>query len=189
MTTRRIAMDGAMGCVLALLLPAAAAAQSPAEGFDTIDRQLKPGQHVVVTEFGGRRVKGRITGVDRSGLTLLIDEGFDERSLTLTQATISTVRKSDSLLNGFLIGLGAGLVGGEVWVYNVCGPRGYDDECRAIATPIGGAAFGGGGAAIGTLIDKFSTRLLYRAPSSRARLHLQPMLGESTQGLRLSLTF
>lgn len=56
-----------MGCVLALLLPAAAAAQSSAEGFDTIDRQLKPGQDVVVTEFGGRRVKGRTPSPSERG--------------------------------------------------------------------------------------------------------------------------
>ena len=189
MTIRRIAMAAATGWMLALLLPAAAAAQSLPDGFDPIDLQLKPGQHVVVTEFGGHRVKGRVTGVDRSRLTLLIDEGFDERSLTLTPTTISTIRKSDSLLNGFLLGLGAGLVSGEVWVHNVCGPRGYDDECRAIATPIGWAAFGGGGAVIGTLIDKFSTKVLYRAPNSRASLQVQPVLGKTTQGLRLSVSF
>lgn len=184
--------------VLALLLPVVADAQPPADP-DAMDRQVKSGQHVVVTEFDGQRVKGRVTSVDGSTLTLLVEEGFDKRVVPVNTATIATVRKSDSLLNGFLIGLGTGLVGGEVWIYGMCGPPGYDIECRGIATPIGWGVFGGGGAAIGTLIDKFSTKLLYSAQrntgDSRAThvgaraLHVQPLIGRDAQGLRVSLTF
>ena len=187
MTTRRIWTNWTGSLVLAGLLPTAAAAQPPGDG-DAMDRQVKSGQQVVVTELGGHRLKGRVTGVDPSTLTLLVEEGFDERSVTLTPSSIEAIRKSDSLLNGFLIGLGAGLVGGEVWIYSMCGPRGYDAECRSIATPIGWAAFGGGGAAIGAVIDRFSTKLLYSAPGS-ASLHVQPLLGSQAQGLRVSVTF
>lgn len=179
----------AIGWILTLAIPATAAAQSTTGTFDTLERQLKPGDQVIITEAGGRRVKGRLLGVDGTSLELLVDEGYDERSLTLPSANVSTVRRNDSLLNGFLIGLGAGLAGGEIWVYNVCGPRGYDDECRAIATPIGWAAFGGGGAVIGTLIDKFTTRLLYKAPDGRASLHVQPIVAKTQQGLRVSWSF
>jgi hypothetical protein len=184
-TTRLVAI----GWILTFALPAIAAGQSPAGSFDTLDQQLKPGQQVIVTEAGGRRAKGRLLDVDGTGLTLLVDEGYDERSLTISAANVSTIRKNDSLLNGFLIGLGAGLAGGEIWVYNVCGPRGYDDECRAIATPIGWAAFGGGGAVIGTLIDKFTTRLVYQAPDGRARLHVRPVVARTQQGVRVSWSF
>jgi hypothetical protein len=171
---------------MALLLPAVAAAQP--SGDPAMNGHVKVGQHVVVTGFDGDRVKGRVMNVDGAALIMLVDEGFDRRAVTVPTSTIATIRKSDSLLNGFLIGLGSGLVGGEVWIYSMCGPPGYDTECRSIATPIGWAAFGGGGAVIGTLIDKFSTKLLYSA-SSNASLHVQPLLGRQVQGLRVSLTF
>ena len=186
MATRRIWMNWTGSLAMALLLPAGAAAQP--SGDPAMDGHVKVGQHVVVTEFGGRRVKGRVMNVDALALTLLVEEDFEERPVSLTPSTISTIRKNDTLLNGFLIGLGSGLVGGEVWIYSMCGPPGYDAECRSIATPIGWAAFGGGGAVIGTLIDKFSTKLLYSA-SSNASLHVQPLLGRQVQGLRVSLTF
>jgi hypothetical protein len=187
MTTRRMWAFQMLSLVLALLIAPAAAAQRLSD-LDDMDRQVTCGQQVVVTESNGQRVKGRVTGVDGSTLTLLVDEGFDQRSVTLTTRTISTIREKDSLLNGLLIGLGSGLVGAEVWIYRMCGPPGYDPECRSIATAIGWAAFGGGGAVIGTLIDKFTMKVIYSSPH-RARLHVQPMLGARTQGLRLSLTF
>jgi hypothetical protein len=180
----------AIGWILTLALPGIAAAQSPPGGFDTLDRQLAPGQQVIVTEADGRRrLKGRLLDLDDARLTLLVDEGFDERSVTVSAANVSTVRRNDSLLNGFLIGLGIGLGSGEMWVHSVCGRRGYDEECRAIATPIGWAAFGGGGAVIGTLVDKFTTRLVYRATDGRATLRVQPVVGRTQQGVRVSLSF
>ena len=196
--TQRIWTYWTKGWALMLLLPGAAAAQ-PSDALEAMDLQVKSGQHVVITEFDGHRVKGRVTTVGESALTLLVVDGFDERPVTLDASTVATIRRNDSLLNGFLIGLGSGLVGGEVWIYGMCGPPGYDAECRGIATPIGWAVFGGGGAAIGTLIDKFSTKLLYRAPLHASHLcgtrfgaralHLQPLLGSDMQGLRVSLTF
>lgn len=186
------------GSVLALLLPAAAAAQPPAD-LDTIDHRVTSGQQVIVTVDDGNRVKGRVTSIERSGLTLLVQDENGKHAVTLPASGITTIRKNDSLLNGFLIGLGAGLVGAEAWIYSMCGPPGYDVECRAIATPVGWAAIGGGGVAIGTLIDKFSTKLLYRASShagaqratafgARA-LIVQPLIGREAPGLKVSVTF
>jgi len=186
------------GTALALLLPAAAAAQ-PHDDVATMDRQVRSGQHVIVTVDDGQRLKGRVASIEESGLTLLVDDENGKRLVTLPGSSVATVRKNDTLLNGFLIGLGAGLVGAEVWIYSMCGPPGYDIECRAIATPIGWAAFGGGGVAIGTLIDKFSTKLLYSASGkggdARAtgpgirQLHVQPIVGRQAKGLRVSVVF
>ena len=196
MRARRVWTNWVGICVSALL-PGIAAAQPVDDS--AIDTLVRSGQHVLVTNLDGHRVKGRVTTIDASTMTLLVEEGFDDRAVTLATSTIATVRKSDSLLNGFLIGLGSGLVAGEVWIYSMCGPPGYDAECRGIATPIGWAVFGGSGVAIGTLIDKFSTKLLYRAPDDarhpRAALHdvpklrVQPLLTPGAQGVRVSVAF
>jgi hypothetical protein len=78
MTTRRMWAFQMLSLVLALLIAPAAAAQRLSD-LDDMDRQVTCGQQVVVTESNGQRVKGRVTGVDGSTLTLLVDEGFDQR--------------------------------------------------------------------------------------------------------------
>ena len=165
----------------AFLLPAGAAAQSEATSFDELQRMLKPGQQVVVTELDGRETKGAVTQVSADAVVL--------GARTFSERTVLSVRRTDSVWNGLLIGLGAGIAANEVFVRSNCGPRGYDDECAAIATAVGMISFVPGGAVIGALIDKFTgnTRL-YRTPM-RASLAIQPIVARNRTGLSLAVRF
>jgi hypothetical protein len=173
----------------ALLLPASAAAQSEATSFDELQRMVKPGQRVVVTELDGRETKGAVTQVSADAVVLAVQDGSAAGARTFSERTVSSVRRTDSVWNGLLIGLGAGIAANEVFVRSNCGPRGNDDECAAIVTAVGLITFVPGGAVIGALIDKFTgnTRL-YRSPTL-ASLALQPIVARNRTGLSLSVRF
>jgi hypothetical protein len=59
--------------------------------------------------------------------------------------------RRDSLWNGTLIGAGVGAAGGAVWGLNTCGSN--DDECFAIAGPVGIIGGAGIGAVVGAIAD------------------------------------
>ena len=74
----------------------------------------------------------------------------------INAAAVMTVRQNgnrDSVWNGLLIGAAVGAGSGYIWARNQCG---NDEECAAIANPIG--IFGGAaiGAAVGAILDAFS---------------------------------
>jgi hypothetical protein len=83
------------------------------------------------------------------------------RSLVLPDARslppLATARQTapdhrrDSVWNGALIGAGIGAGGGYVWAHNICGSN--DDECFAIAGPVGILSGIGIGAALGAVAD------------------------------------
>ena len=59
--------------------------------------------------------------------------------------------RRDSVWNGILIGAGVGAAGGAVWGLAICGSS--DDECFAIAGPVGIISGAGIGAAVGAIAD------------------------------------
>jgi hypothetical protein len=63
----------------------------------------------------------------------------------------ATGRRGDSIWNGTLIGAGVGLGGGAVWGLKTCGAN--DNECFAIAGPVGMAGGAAIGAAVGAIAD------------------------------------
>jgi hypothetical protein len=60
-------------------------------------------------------------------------------------------RRRDSIWNGTLIGAGVGAAGGAVWGLKTCGSN--DNECFAIAGPVGIIGGAGIGAAVGAIAD------------------------------------
>jgi hypothetical protein len=174
------------GAVLLALLPAAARAQSPATTFDALSGAV--GRKVVVTDVAGGKTTGKVVAVDAESITLLVTDWLDQRQQTIARPLVSTIRKTDSVWNGLVIGFGAGLAATEIWTYQLCGPRGFDDECAAIVRGVGWTTFGAGGAAAGALIDKFTTKLLYRKGVDRT-VHIRPVLGPNHKGIAVSLSF
>ena len=73
--------------------------------FADLQRWLKPGQSVIVTDESGKDTHGTLSAITPSSLTLLGPGGqtFDEAAVTKL-----TVR--DGIWNGVLIGLGVGAV-------------------------------------------------------------------------------
>ena len=177
---------------LCVLAPAAAWAQPEVATFSDVPRVLESGRKVVVTDQQGRKTKGHVSEVTPSTIALLTRDRWGEEQRRVFEAeSVRAITKTDSLWNGVLIGIGAGFVAAEVFVWQVCGPRGHDDECAAIATPVGWVTMVPGGAAVGALIDRaIGNGALYRKPPRAGRaLTISPVIGPSAGGAVVSLRF
>ena len=94
-----------------------------------------------------------------------------------------TVRQSDSLLNGALIGAGAGVASGLV-VCTMMEPwRNCRDDYGAMLT------VGAIGAGIGMGIDALIRKKIYQSASGAAEVHATPLIGRRVKGVRLSVRF
>jgi hypothetical protein len=151
-----------------------------ATSFDQLSVLAAPGQKVSVTDSSGARFTGTIAALSPS--TLSVTVGREVRSLR--QADIATVRqrRDDSLGNGALWGLGAGMTVGMV----TCG------RCHIGPGLMLGALFGGAGAGIGVGIDALvrGEMVIYRGRgASTTRVSIAPRLAPSHQGAALSIRF
>lgn len=96
------------GLVLAVaLVPNAASAQTVARSFDELQRTLKVGQTVFVTDESGRQTQGKVADVSASSLVILTPE-----TRTFVEGAVTEIRRTDRLWKGALIGLGAGAIPG-----------------------------------------------------------------------------
>lgn len=93
------------------------------------------------------------------------------------------VRQSDSLLNGALIGAGAGVVSGLF----VCRQMEPWDVCLDDVGTM--AKFGALGAGIGMGIDALIRKTVYQSASGATVLQAAPFIGRRAKGLRLSVMF
>jgi hypothetical protein len=93
------------------------------------------------------------------------------------------VRQSDSLLNGALIGAGAGVAS----VLFICTRMEPWEVCRDDVATM--AKFGALGAGIGMGVDALLRAKVYRTGSGAAEVHAAPILGRGAKGLRLSVQF
>jgi hypothetical protein len=84
--------------------------------------------------------------------------------------TVAPGKHIDSLWNGALIGAGVGAVGAWVFTRANCGPRGYDEECTAIAGPLGTILFVPAGAVGGAIIDRLINKTLPAGATSRTAI-------------------
>jgi hypothetical protein len=94
-----------------------------------------------------------------------------------------TVRKPDSLLNGALIGAGAGVA----TVVFVCTRMEPWEICRKDFGPM--AQFGAIGAGIGMGVDALIRKKIYQSASGATEVHAAPILGRRAKGLRMSVSF
>lgn len=94
--------------------------------------------------------------------------------------TAKPSKQIDSVWNGALIGAGAGVVGTWIFTRVNCGPRGYDNECSAIAELGGLALFVPSGAIAGAIID----RLINKTLPAGANAHTEITHTWSQQGGR-----
>jgi hypothetical protein len=105
------------------------------------------------------------------------------------QTTLKPEKHIDSLWNGALIGAGVGAASAWVFTRANCGPRGYDNECSAIAGLVGTAIFVPGGAIAGAIIDRLINKTL--PPGAAAHTSVGPMLssknGRSNAGIAVRL--
>ena len=94
-----------------------------------------------------------------------------------------TVRKSDSLLNGALIGAGAGVAS----VLFICRQMEPWHICLDDVETM--AKFGAIGAGIGIGVDALIRKKIYQSASGATEVHAAPIVGRRAKGLRLSVRF
>jgi hypothetical protein len=136
---------------------------------------------VWVTDAQGREIKGKISELNNTSITLNSDG-----STTLQAESVRLVqqkRKGMSMLLGCLVGFGAGVAGGLA----------FSAAAETGEEAMGGYLFPPIGAGVGTLIGAFMprTRNIYRAPgaSGSARLSLAPVVTPRTKGIAVSFAF
>jgi len=99
------------------------------------------------------------------------------------QAATVTVRQSDSLLNGALIGAGVAVASGLAF----CMLMEPWDNCRDDVGPM--IKIGAIGAGIGMGIDALIRKRIYQSPSGATQVTAAPLIGRRAKGLQLSVRF
>jgi hypothetical protein len=161
--------------------------QTPAATFRELQANPTLEQHetLEITEVNGITYKAKLTGISDQTITVM-SQGTP-RTLTETQVLEIRHRRRDSLWNGALLGLGAGLGAGIVAVTSTC-PN--DPECSAIATALFVPTFAAGGAGIGALIDSLTRKHeTVFSRSNSTKMYIAPIVGKKVAGVHVSLRF
>jgi len=138
---------------------------------------------VWIADTTGREEKTRIVGV--SGDVVTTTAGGDLRHLRTADLMRVSVRHSDPVINGALIGAGAAVASGlflcrltETW-----------ENCRDDVGPM--LRIGAIGAGVGIAIDALirGRRTIYEAAPGATQLHAAPIVTRRARGLQLSVSF
>ena len=175
---------------LLLLLPFAVvlagsanlAAQAPSSEASVLESVLTPGTTVWISDADGRERRARIVGMT-GGVVSAVTDG-ERRDIPVGQITRVRARRSDSLLNGALIGAAAGVASGLA----LCRLTETWENCSDDAGPM--VAAGALGAGIGIGIDTLirGRRTIYETRQT-VRLRVAPIGGRGARGVRLLVAF
>jgi len=167
-------------CLCVLAAGSAVSAQTPRGPEPSLETMLTRGMTAWITDSTGREEKVQIVSV--SGGIVTAAAGDDVRRLRTTEIVRVRVRRSDSVIDGALIGAGTALASGlflctrsEPW-------RNCRDDLGSMFWI--GAAFGGG---IDALIH--GREIVYDAARGSTRLSAAPLVGRRAAGLQVSLGF
>jgi hypothetical protein len=154
----------------------------PADPNPHLEASLSAGMTVWITDTGGRVEKRQI--VEVSGNVITTRAGNDVRHVRTSEIARVQVQHSDGLLNGALIGAGAGVATGLL----LCTATEPWENCRDDVGPM--LRVGAIGAGIGIAIDALlrRRRTIYEAQRS-LRLHAAPIVGRSAAGVQVWLSF
>jgi len=92
------------------LVGSAVSAQTPQPSETDLQTTLRPGMTVWITESGGREEKTRIVGVSGGIVTTTVGENI--RRVRAQDIRRARVRRSDTIIDGAVIGAGAALASG-----------------------------------------------------------------------------
>ena len=173
-------------CVVLLMFSASALAQTPAS-FDQLiaEGAIRPKQTVYVTDVYGDRVKGRL-GELRPG-SLMLMQG--SRELRMAEADVTRIQRGDSIADGLLLGLGAGIAAAWIAPHFFCDLP--DDECAAIVFAAIGLPSIAGGAVTGALVDAARKKTVFQFAGTRsaARIQVSPVFGGRRAGALATIRF
>ncbi len=170
---------GPLAVGFALVAATAAFAQAPASSPSELRQVLKVDETVIVLVADSRRLQGTVHEVTDTALSLQTSRGTEVLSLERVREV--RVRRSDSVWNGAIIGLGVGALAGLV-------PDYYDDCAECHDSLYGSAAVGAG---IGLIADALvrQTPLVYRAAGAEPTVSLRLEMNRRRTALVLSLGF
>jgi hypothetical protein len=168
--------------MLVLFSATIASAQTAGTVQPSLDNLLTPGMTVWITDSSGHEQRVRIVGASGDAVTTSAD-GVPRR-LTTNDIERVEVRRSDSLLNGALIGAGTAIASGLF----LCTRTEPWENCRDDAGPMLriGAIGAGAGIALDALVR--GRRTIYGGDRG-ASVRVAPVLGRDVRGLRLSVQF
>jgi hypothetical protein len=165
--------------VLALVLIFSSSASAQTQTTDVFN----PGSTVWITDATGEEQKARILSV--SGDTVTATVGDDTRRFDTNDITRVRARKTDSVLNGALIGAGVAVASGLVF----CRMMESWDVCRTSIGPM--LRIGALGAGIGIGVDALirGRKTIYEARPGSASISATPLVGRRAGGLQFSVSF
>lgn len=164
-----------------------AEAQAVATSFDQLAVVVKPGDKVSVVDNAGSETEGRVGSVSRDALSIVTKAG----PRVLGQADVVRVRqrRSDSLVNGMIIGA---IAGTAYFATAAALLKDSDGGDVIVSTAIvGGVLFAGAGAAAGAGVDALIARrqVIYERPASGSSVSVAPLLGRGRRGMAVSVRF
>ena len=173
----------AMFVVLSISSGSPAWAQTDREPSTAPMPALEPGMSVWITDARGHQERIRLAGI--SGDVLTAAGRGRIRQIHKRDITRIQVRRSDSLLNGALIGAGSGVASGLL-ICNLMEPW---ENCRDDVGPM--FAFAGLGAAIGMGIDALrrDRAVVYDTTQVSTQFSAAPIVTRSGGGVRVSFRF
>jgi hypothetical protein len=169
--------------LLSASIGSAASAQTPREAKPDLATTLTPGMTVWITDSGGREDKTRI--VDVSGDVVITTAEGGTRRIRSTDVIRVRTRRSDSVLNGALIGAGAAIATG-LFLCRLTEPW---ENCRDDVGPMFRIAAVGAGIGIGIDALIRGRQTIYEAAPSSRQLYAVPIVARRAAGLQLSVSF
>jgi len=165
--------------LLVLSVATPAAAQTENDSFQSLQRVLKPGEMVVVTENSGREVTGTVSDLSETSLSI--------GNRVFRDDAIYAVRRTDPLKNGTVAGVGVGLAATAAFTAS-CERYRYSEEkgpCKAAAIS-SGLLWVPIAAVVGRAIDRaHGNEPLYR----RRRSSIATMFGPDRVTVHVALAF
>lgn len=163
---------------------ALAAAQTVPDSFRDLQFLVAPGDRVQVVDVTGRRITGRISELDASGLSIRTADG--DRTFRQEEVSIVRQRNHDSVLNGVVIGAAVGAGLGLVSELS-CGAM--DEYCpyTGIVT-IGSAIWGTFAGATIDLLHRTPRDVFRRRPDAASKsMTIAPLVARRGAGARVAL--
>ncbi len=173
--------------ILCLSLAALALTAAPARGdevarsFAALQGRVLLGETVTATDQAGRVVKGKLTGITATDLTLTTSEG--PRTLVGSELVKVQARRSGPLWNGALIGAAVG-----VTPFIIAASQDECDGCgpwAAVYTAIGA----GVGVGIDALVKGNITVMKVESQGPKATVSLAPLIARDRKGVLCRVEF
>ena len=154
--------------------------------FRELKDRVRSGATIFVTDASGREVRGTLSELSETSLSLMVDGGL--REFSESEVSVIKLRQRDSLWNGFLVGVAAGTAPALYWL--LADPNECSGSICMEDLMIGVIAGGAIGLAVDAAVQ--ARVIVYRGPpssSTSAAITVSPIVGEGRKGVALGISF